>query len=126
MKVKIWLQNFWIIILFLTIFTHSGQIFASDGAILQGLDKVTARIQKFQAPLNQSVYFGSLRIRVRACFKRPPEEFPESSAFLEIIDERPGQSAKLVFSGWMFASSPSLSSMEHAVYDIWVVDCINL
>tara|TARA_Y100000588_G_scaffold87987_1_gene93878 strand:+ start:71 stop:451 length:381 start_codon:yes stop_codon:yes gene_type:complete len=126
MKVKIRLKNFWIIILFLTIFTHSGQIFASDGAILQGLDKVTARIQKFQAPLNQSVYFGSLRIRVRACFKRPPEEFPESSAFLEIIDERPGQSAKLVFSGWMFASSPSLSSMEHAVYDVWVVDCINL
>jgi len=126
MKIKIWLQKFWTIILFLTIFTHSGQIFASDGAILQGLDKVTARIQKFQAPINQFVYFGSLRIRVRACFKRPPEEFPESSAFLEIIDERPGQSAKLVFSGWMFASSPSLSSMEHAVYDIWVVDCINL
>ena len=41
----------------------------------------------------------------------PPEEFPESAAFLEITDERPGQSAKLVFSGWMFASSPALAAM---------------
>ena len=126
MKVKIWLQNFWIIFSFLTVFTHTGDLLASGGAILQGLDKVTARIQKFHAPINQFVYFGSLRIRVRACFKRPPEEFPESSAFLEIIDERPGQGAKLVFSGWMFSSSPSLSSMEHAVYDVWIVDCMNL
>ena len=108
------------------IFTHSGHLLASDSAVLQGLDKVTARIQEFQAPLNQFVHFGSLRIRVRTCFKRPPEEFPESAAFLEITDERPGQSAKLVFSGWMFASSPSLSSMEHAVYDVWVVDCIKV
>ncbi len=107
-------------------FTYSGHLLASGGAILQGLDKVTARIQKFQAPINQFVYFGSLRIRVRTCFKRPPEEFPESAAFLEIIDQRPGQNPKLVFSGWMFASSPSLSSMEHAVYDVWIVDCINL
>ena len=97
---------------------------ASAGALLQGLDKVTARIKNIQAPINQFVAFGSLRLRVRACIKRPPEEFPESSAFLEVFDEHSGQVRTPIFSGWMFASSPSLSSMEHAIYDIWVVDCI--
>ncbi len=97
---------------------------ASDGALLQGLDKVTARIQTFEAPIDKPVAFGSLRVRVRTCVKRPPEEPPESAAFLEITDERPGEAVKRVYSGWMFASSPGLSAMEHAVYDVWVVDCM--
>ena len=97
---------------------------ASEGALLQGLDKVTARIKTFEAPIDKLVTFGSLRVRVRACVKRPPEEPPESAAFLEITDERPGEPVKRVYSGWMFASSPGLSAMEHAVYDVWVVDCM--
>ncbi|NKB22307.1 MAG: DUF2155 domain-containing protein [Alphaproteobacteria bacterium] len=97
---------------------------ASDGAVLQGLDKVTARIQTFDAPIDKPVAFGSLRVRVRTCEKRPPEEPPESAAFLEITDERPGEAVKRVYSGWMFASSPGLSAMEHPVYDVWVVDCM--
>ena len=28
-----------------------------------------------------------------------------------------------IFSGWMFASSPGLSALEHPVYDVWVIDC---
>ena len=97
---------------------------ASDGAVLQGLDKVTARILTFEALIDKSVVLGSLRVRVRTCVKRPPEEPPESAAFLEITDERPGEVVKRVYSGWMFASSPGLSAMEHPVYDVWVVDCM--
>jgi hypothetical protein len=97
---------------------------ASDGAVLQGLDKVTARILTFEAPIDKSVVLGSLRVRVRTCVKKPPEEPPESAAFLEITDERPGEVVKRVYSGWMFASSPGLSAMEHPVYDVWVVDCM--
>ncbi len=92
-------------------------------AVLQGLDKVTARISAFDAPVDRPVRFGTLRIVVRYCRKRPPEEPPETTAFLEIYETpRDGPSARL-FSGWMFASSPALASLEHPVYDIWVVDC---
>ncbi len=94
-------------------------------AVLQGLDKVTARIFTFDAPLDQPVPFGTLRITARTCQKRPPEEPPESAAFLEISDEARGQDPVSVFSGWMFASSPALSALEHAVYDVWVIDCKN-
>lgn len=94
-----------------------------QAAILQGLDKVTARISTFEAPINQPVKFGSLDIVVRACNKRPVEETPESAAFIEIIEQLPGEAPKALFSGWMFASSPALNPLEHPVYDIWVTDC---
>lgn len=92
-------------------------------AVLQGLDKVTARISTIEAPIGDKVAFGTLVITARTCRKRPPEETPETTAFLEIIDDKPGEPPRLVFSGWMFASSPALSALEHAVYDIWVIDC---
>ncbi len=94
-----------------------------DIAVLQGLDKITARISTFEAPLNEPVRFGSLEIIARACDKKPPEEPPESTAFLEIVDVRPDSPAVELFKGWMFASSPAVSAVEHPVYDVWVVDC---
>ncbi len=99
-------------------------VFASDTAVLQGLNKVTARILKFYAPINKPVLFGTLRVLVRSCSKMPPEEPPESAAFIEIIDKQLNDTPKRVFSGWMFSSTPALSAMEHPVYDVWVVDCI--
>ena len=91
--------------------------------VLQGLDKVTARISTIDAPLNQAVHFGTLEIVPHACFKAPPEEEPESAAFLEIDDVKPGEPKVPLFTGWMFASSPALSALEHPVYDVWVLDC---
>ena len=96
---------------------------AADYAVLQGLDKITAKISTVNAPLDGAVRFGSLEIVARTCRKTPPEEPPESAAFLEIVDVRPDSEPVPLFSGWMFASSPAVSALEHAVYDIWVIDC---
>ena len=96
---------------------------AQDIAVLQGLDKVTARISTIDAPINESIRFGTLAIVVRHCRKTPPEERPETTAFLEIDDIRRGQAPIRLFSGWMFASSPALSALEHPVYDVWVIGC---
>lgn len=96
---------------------------AQTVAVLQGLDKITARISTFNAPVDREVAFGTLRIVVRACRKRPPEEPPESAAFLEIREARPGEPEVQLFTGWMFASSPALNALEHPVYDVWVIDC---
>ena len=95
----------------------------AETAVLQGLDKITARISTFEAPVNQMAQFGSLEITVRRCAKTPPEEPPESAAFMEIVDNRPDSPSVLLFSGWMFASSPAVSALEHPVYDVWVIDC---
>ena len=94
-------------------------------ALLQGLDKVTARVSTLRAPINRTVHFGTLEIVARTCRKRPPEEPPESAAFLQIRDIKPGEAPEILFQGWMFASSPALSALEHPVYDIWVIDCLS-
>jgi hypothetical protein len=105
----------------------AGPVRAETVAVLQGLDKITARISKFEAPVGKAVRFGRLIITVQACVKHPPEEEPESAAFLQIDEMRQGENnataAQRVFNGWMFASSPALSAMENPIYDIGVLDC---
>jgi hypothetical protein len=101
----------------------SGSDLSFDTAVLQGLDKVTARVVTVEAPVGAPVHVGALEIIVRACKKRRPEDQPESAAFLDIWELRKDQPAAALFRGWMFASSPALSAMEHPVYDIWVLDC---
>lgn len=94
-------------------------------AVLQGLDKVTARVTTIRVEVGETVRFGTLEVIARHCDKRPPEETPESAAFLDIWEVRPGESAIGLFRGWMFASSPGLNALEHPVYDVWVLDCEN-
>ncbi len=105
----------------------TGPVYARTLAILQGLDKTTARVSRIEAPIDQSVRFGTLVITARACVKRSPEEEPESSAFLVIDEVRPGDAngvvSQRVFSGWMFASTPAVSALEDAIYDVNVLDC---
>ena len=104
----------------------SAQTLEGSGVRLQGLDKITARIFAFEAPLGETVSFGYLQIVARACLATPEDDVPESSAFLEVSEAKPGAEPVRVFTGWMFASSPSVSAMEHAVYDLWVVGCAGL
>ena len=92
-------------------------------AVLQGLNKITARVSEFKVPLNQPIRFGSLEITAKDCRKNPPEDMPESASFLEIDDLKEDTEATRMFSGWMFASSPAISAMEHPVYDIWLKKC---
>jgi len=104
---------------------HFARAAQFDIAVLQGLDKVTARVSKFNASIGATIKFGTLEIIVRKCDKRPPEETPESAVFIDVWEVRPDEFKVSVFRGWMFASSPALAAMEHPVYDVWVLDCKN-
>jgi hypothetical protein len=92
-------------------------------AVLRGIDKISGRVSEFTAPVGSSVRFGTLTITVRDCEKNPPIERPENAAFLQIYENRRGEKETRIFSGWMFSSSPSLSSLEHPVYDVNVLGC---
>ncbi|WP_304072223.1 DUF2155 domain-containing protein [Maricaulis maris] len=96
--------------------------------VLRGLDKVTARTRDFEVEIGDTVQFGALSITAQYCRKRPPEETPETYAFLQINDRRTDGfgvdvEGEQVFSGWMFASRPAQNPLEHPVYDVWVIDC---
>lgn len=101
----------------------SAYAIAGQSVVLQGLDKVTARVQTFEAAIGQTVTFGTLQITVRACDRTPPTEPPESAVFLDIYEARQGEARTDLFHGWMFASSPALNALEHPVYDVWVLEC---
>lgn len=107
----------------------SGGVEASwiDGRIatLQALDKITARISTLRVPIDEPVDFGTLSVTVRRCAYHPPEEPPEDAAFLEVMDNGHDGSKppRAVFTGWMFASSPAVSAMEHPVYDLTLLSC---
>jgi hypothetical protein len=96
-------------------------------AVLRTIDKVSARTSTFEVPVDKTVKFGSsLFIKARACRQASPMEKHESAAFLQIWERKPDEEkSSWVFSGWMFSSNPSLSAMDHPVYDVWVIDCKN-
>lgn len=114
-----------IVLAFLTFTGATADAAPYEIAVLQGMDKVTARVSTIRVPVGDRRRFGALLITVHTCDKRPPEETPESAAFLDIRELRQGEDAVDLFRGWMFASSPALSAMEHPVYDVWVVGCEN-
>ena len=105
---------------------QSNQWKAMPVVVLQGLDKITARVSTFEIEVGKVGFFGVLRIEVKSCKKKPPTEPPEKVAFVVINDLKPGEKMIEVFRGWMFASSPSLNGLEHPVYDVWVLDCRKL
>jgi len=115
------------------------------GVKLRALDKITGNSTDISAKVGQTLTFGRLKVTVKACFQAPPEDAPEAAAFLEIhATSAAGKGGKtdiaadtarmhrgpqpigpdgLLFSGWMFASSPGLSALEHPTYDVWVISC---
>lgn len=90
---------------------------------LGALNKITAKLETIQISRDEKVKFGTLEITMRNCQSNPPEETPESVAFIEVVDYGQTNVATEIFKGWMFASSPAISALEHAVYDVWVTDC---
>ena len=100
---------------------------SSEQALVQTLDKITARIATVPVTLNQPFQFGTLEIELKHCAFTPPEVPPEAAAFLEIRDvgfaDNEESDKITVFSGWMFASSPAVSSLEHPVYDVTLLAC---
>jgi hypothetical protein len=92
-------------------------------AIFAALDKVTARISRFEAPLGDTVKFGSLKITPRVCYSRPPTEQPKTTTFVEVEEVLLDGKEKRLFTGWMFAESPGLNAVEHPVFDVWLTEC---
>lgn len=92
-------------------------------AVFAALDKVSARIQHLEIPLNQTVQFGALLVTPRVCYTRPPTEPPFTSSFVEVQEIKLDDSRVPLFTGWMFAESPGIHGVEHPVFDVWLTSC---
>ena len=96
---------------------------ANPIAMFTGLDKITGRITSFDVYVDETVQFGALQITPRACYTRPPTETQRTSVFVEVDQVSLQQTVRRIFTGWMFADSPALNAIDHAVYDIWLLEC---
>ena len=101
----------------------SAKTIPAPTAILEGLDKISARISKIEAPVGSAIQFGTLSIVVRDCEQTPPEDPPDNVAFVQVYETLPGEEKKRLFSGWMFSSSPAISQLQHPVYDVTLLGC---
>ena len=102
-------------------------------AVIRALNKQTGKTKDIEIPVNEEQMFENILIHVYACYTRPEDETPENSAFLKVNETNTSfkeelnsvKKGDLIFSGWMFSSSPSLVAMEHPNYDIWLLECKN-
>jgi hypothetical protein len=96
---------------------------ANPTAVFSGLDKITGRIFPFEAAVDETVQFGALQVTPRACYTRPPTEPQNTTGFVQVDEITLDGKMRRIFNGWMFAASPGLNAVEHAIYDVWLVDC---
>jgi hypothetical protein len=92
-------------------------------AVFAGLDKITGRIISFDVYMDETVQFGALQVTPKVCYSRPPTEPPQTDAFVQVDEITLNRKVKRIFSGWMFADSPGLHAVDHAVYDVWLTNC---
>jgi hypothetical protein len=89
-----------------------------------GIDKITGRIITFDVYVDETVQFGALQVTPRVCYSSPDAaEDPRTDSFVEVDEITLDRKIRRIFTGWMFAQSPGLNAVEHAVYDVWLKDC---
>jgi hypothetical protein len=93
----------------------------AEGGSLRFLDKLTSETGDVTLNRGQAAKFGRLLVRLDSCRYPAANPASDSEAYLTIIEETTGLE---LFNGWMLASSPALSALDHPRYDVWVLSCI--
>jgi hypothetical protein len=102
---------------------NSQETAAAGGAVLRGLDTLNGETRDIEIAVGETIRFGHLEITLDACRVPRGDAGADAYAFLRIRDIREVDPR---FSGWMFASSPALSALDHPRYDVWVLSCSNV
>ncbi len=98
-------------------------------AVIGALDKRHGTSAEFILKPGENFEFGRLRGILRTCETTAPWEQRQSGAFVQIVEtplprtRRENPQPRTVFSGWLFAESPSLNPMAHPTYDVWLKSC---
>jgi hypothetical protein len=92
-------------------------------AVFNGLDKITGITTTFEIPIGEERRFGALIVKPNACYSSPITEEPKTTSFVDVDQVESDNTRKDLFSGWMFAESPGLNAVEHAIYDVWLTGC---
>ena len=94
---------------------------------ITALDKITAKTLTIKLGIGEKKYFGSLEIKGLKCQLSENNEFNDAVAYLQVKDLAAKDNNQVfLFNGWTFASSPTLQSIDHPIYDLWITGCENI
>ena len=94
---------------------------------LTALDKITAKTTSIQLSVGEKKYFGQLEIKALKCELSKNDDFLDTVAYLQVKDlSNKDNNQVFLFNGWTFVSSPTLKSIDHPVYDLWIINCENI
>ncbi len=109
---------------------ETSPIFSTDNAsvphkvVFSVLNKVTGRSERIEAKPGEVVTIGKLEIKAIACQTSTPHSQLDYAGLFELNEFVPGEAqTKQLFRGWMYATSPSITSLEHPIYDVTMVAC---
>ena len=94
---------------------------------LKALDKITAKTSAIKLAIGEKKFFGSLEIKVLKCQLSENNNFTDTIAYLQVKDlSSKDNNQVFLFNGWTFASNPTLQSIDHPIYDLWITSCENI
>ena len=94
---------------------------------ITALDKITAKTSEIKLSINEKKFFGSLEIKALKCQFSENNESTDMVAYLQVKDlSSKDNNQVFLFNGWTFASSPTLQSIDHPIYDLWITSCENI
>ena len=94
---------------------------------IKALDKITAKTSSIRLGIGEKKFFGSLEIKALKCQLSENNDFIDTVAYLQVKDlSAKDNNQVFLFNGWTFASSPTLQSIDHPVYDLWITGCENI
>lgn len=102
------------------VYTEEAPLVDAPRALLRGLDTLTNTVNDFEIEVGETLAFKRLIVTLEACRYPDGDISSEAYAFLRIRDGREDVER---FAGWMLASSPALSALDHPRYDVWVISC---
>jgi len=92
---------------------------------LKALDKITAKTSSLKLAVGDKKFFGPLEIKALKC--QLTEDSSDTVAYIQVKDLSEKDNNRIfLFNGWTFTSSPTLQSIDHPVYDLWVTSCENI
>ena len=94
---------------------------------LKALDKITAKTSAIKLAIGEKKFFGTLEIKALKCQLSEKNDSTDTVAYLQVKDlSTKDNNQVFLFNGWTFASSPTLQSIDHPIYDLWVTSCENI
>ena len=94
---------------------------------IKALDKISAKTTTLKIKIGETANFGNLEIKPLKCKISEFDDAPDTIAYLQVVDITQKKKNKVfVFNGWTFSSSPSLRPFDHAIYDLWLINCYNV